>query len=109
MTNILFVCSQNLLRSPTAEDVFSSWPGIEVTSAGLNNDAACTVTVELVRWADMIFVMEKVHREKLTSRFRKYLHNKRVICLDIPDDYGFMDPELVNILKARVPKFLPSA
>jgi predicted protein tyrosine phosphatase len=106
MKNVLFVCSQNRLRSPTAEQVFADWPGIEVSSAGLNNDAEIPVTAELVSWADIIFVMEKAHRNKLSRKFRKQLRG-RVICLDIPDDYDFMDERLVRLLKGRVPRFLP--
>ena len=102
---ILFLCSQNKLRSPTAEAVFAGLPTIEVDSAGLNNDAENPVTPENVAWADLIFVMEKAHRAKLTKKFRKALRAK-VICLDIPDDYGFMDEALVRILQARVPRFL---
>jgi predicted protein tyrosine phosphatase len=108
MKNVLFICSQNRLRSPTAEQVFSSRPNIECSSAGLNHDAENPVTPELVEWAEIIFVMEKAHRNKLTSKFKKYLNNKRVICLDIPDDYEFMDPVLVSLLKAKVARHLPS-
>lgn len=106
MKHILFVCTQNFLRSPTAEDIFASWPGIEVASAGTNHDAVTPLTVELVRWADIIFVMEKMHRQKVAAKFRQHLQGKRVICLDIPDNYRFMDPELVRTLTERVPKFL---
>jgi predicted protein tyrosine phosphatase len=108
MKCILFICSQNKLRSPTAEQVFSTWPGLDVASAGLNNDAESPVTPELVAWADVIFVMEKEHRNKLSKKFRKDLNGKRVICLNIPDDYDFMDPYLIKILNAKVPQFLPS-
>ena len=107
MKRVLFVCSQNLLRSPTAEQVFAGHPGIECRSAGTDRDAENPITPELVEWADVIFVMEKAHRRKLTSRFGKYLANKRLICLDIPDEYPFMDPELVRLLKAKVPRHLP--
>jgi predicted protein tyrosine phosphatase len=107
MKRILFICSQNRLRSPTAEHVFSSWPGIEVASAGLNNDAESPVTPELLAWADLIFVMEQAHRNKLSKKFRASLNGKRVICLGIPDDYEFMDPLLVKLLNAKVPQFLP--
>jgi predicted protein tyrosine phosphatase len=103
---VLFVCSRNRLRSPTAEQVFADWPGIETASAGLAPDAEEAVTSELVDWADLIFVMEKRHRAALQRRFRKHLARARVICLDIPDDYGFMDPALVALLRARVPRFL---
>lgn len=101
MKNILFICSQNRLRSPTAEQVFSDHPGIEVASAGTNNDAETALEREIVEWADVIFVMEKTHRAKLLRRFRSSVR-ARVICLDIPDDYAFMDPALVEILKRKV-------
>ena len=107
MKRVLFFCSQNRLRSPTAEQVFATWPGIEVSSAGLNNDAENPVTPELLEWAELIFVMEKAHRNKLSKKFKPHLKHAKVVCLDIPDDYEFMDPVLVSILKERVPKFLP--
>ncbi len=107
MKHILFICSQNRLRSPTAEHIFASWPGIEVDSAGLNNDAEQPVTPELLAWAEVIFVMEKAHRNRLSSNFRPYLNGKRIICLDIPDEYDYMDPELVKLLKAKVSPHLP--
>jgi predicted protein tyrosine phosphatase len=103
---VLFICSRNKLRSPTAEAVFSSWPGVEVASAGLNVDAENPLTPELVQWADIIFVMEKTHRTKLSANFRKVLNGQRVICLNIPDRYEFMEPALVRIFQERVPKFL---
>ena len=107
MKNVLFICSQNRLRSPTAEQVFASHPAINVASAGTNNDAEIPLTPELVRWADIIFVMEKVHRNKLQKRFRSDLKDARLICLDIPDDYDFMEDGLVRLLKAKVGRFLP--
>ena len=103
---VLFICSQNRLRSPTAEQVFAAYPRVETASAGLNNDADNPVTPELLGWADIIFVMERTHRAKLSSRFRASMKNKRVICLDIPDDYAFMDPDLIRLLEAKVPRHL---
>ena len=108
MTNILFVCSQNKLRSPTAEQAFADYPGIETASAGTNNDAENPLTSELVRWADIIFVMEKAHRSKLQRQYRAALKDARVVCLDIPDDYEFMDAGLVRILKTKVSRYLPT-
>jgi predicted protein tyrosine phosphatase len=107
MKKLLFVCSQNRLRSPTAEQIFSNRHDIEVDSAGMNNDADNPLTAELVEWADIIFVMEKTHRNKLQQRFRPQLKKARVICLDIPDEYEFMDPMLVRLLEARVSRYLP--
>jgi predicted protein tyrosine phosphatase len=106
MRKVLFLCSQNRLRSPTAEQVFASHSGIEVASAGLNNDAENPATPELVAWADVIFVMERAQRNRLQKRFRKQL-KARVICLDIPDEYEFMDEDLVRLLEAKVPRHLP--
>jgi predicted protein tyrosine phosphatase len=106
VTKALFICSQNKLRSPTAEHVFSKWPGIETDSAGLNNDAEVQLSPEQIEWADIIFVMEKAHRIKLAQKFRKHLNGKRVVCLDIPDDYDFMQPELLKLLEAKAGRFL---
>lgn len=106
--NVLFLCSQNRLRSPTAEQVFSDWPGIVVQSAGLNAEAEVALSPELLHWAELIFVMEKSHRNKLAKKFRAHLNGKRVVCLDIPDDYDYMDPVLVQLLRQKVTHLLPA-
>ena len=105
MKRVLFICSQNRLRSPTAEQVFSGRPGFEVASAGLNNDAETTVSPELLEWADVIFVMEQMHRNKLSKKFEAHLKSKRIICLDIPDQFDYMDPALVRLLETKVGPF----
>lgn len=106
MKKVLFLCSRNRLRSPTAEHVFSTWPDIETDSAGLLADADVPLSTEQIEWADVIFVMEKTHRTRLSKRFRKHLNGKRVICLDILDNYEYMDPALVRLLEAKAGKFL---
>ena len=106
MKRALFICTQNRLRSPTAEHVFSTWPHVETDSAGLGADASVHLSSEQLEWANVIFVMEKAHRTKLSGRFKAHLNGKRVICLDIPDDYEYMQPELVQLLLAKVGKFL---
>jgi predicted protein tyrosine phosphatase len=105
----LFVCSQNKLRSPTAEDIFSRRGDVEVASAGTNNDAIVPLTPELVEWADIIVVMEKMHRSKVQTKYRRWLNGKRIICLDIPDAYEFMGEDLVRLLKVKMSGFLPVA
>jgi predicted protein tyrosine phosphatase len=102
----LFICSKNRLRSPTAEQVFASWPNVETDSAGLGADADVPLSHEQLRWADIVFVMEKAHRARLSAKFREGLNGKKVICLDIPDDYAFMQPELVALLEQKAGKFL---
>ncbi len=105
--NVLFVCSQNRLRSPTAEQMLSGRRDIEVSSAGTNNDAENPLTSELVEWADLIFVMERTHRAKLQKRFRTSMKSQKIICLDIPDKYEFMDPELVRLFEIKLSRYLP--
>lgn len=99
----------NRWRSPTAEQVFSEHAGIECTSAGLNHGAENPLTPELVEWAELIFVMERAQKTKLSSEFKPYLRGKRVVCLNIPDNYKFMEPALVRLLHAKVDGFLPHA
>ncbi|HTB63041.1 MAG TPA: low molecular weight protein tyrosine phosphatase family protein [Opitutales bacterium] len=106
--HVLFVCSANQQRSPTAEAVFADWPGIEVASAGVDNRAYVTLTPELLEWANLIFVMEQMHRQKISQKFKPYLKNQRIICLNIPDEYGYMQPELVELLRRRVTHHLPA-
>lgn len=103
----LFVCARNRLRSPTAEQVFLGTPGLEVDSGGLASDADNCLTSEQVLWADIVFVMEKKHRTKLSKEFGAALQGKKVICLDIPDNFEFMDPALVRLLRTKVSKHLP--
>lgn len=105
MKHVLFLCSQNKLRSPTAEVIFSDIEGFEVRSAGLNNDAVVSISPELVKWADYIFVMEKSHRNKLRKNYREFINKQRIICLDIPDEYEFMDEGLIKLLKHRIGPF----
>ncbi len=107
MLRVLFICSQNRWRSPTAEQVFAEHEGIECSSAGLNHDAENPLTPELVQWAELIFVMERQHKTKLSARYNALLLGKRVVCLDIPDNYTFMAPALVKLLKSKVSRFLP--
>jgi predicted protein tyrosine phosphatase len=105
--HVLFLCSMNRLRSPTAERVFSSAAGIEAASAGLDPDAVNPVTPGLLAWADLIFVMDRPQLNKLHKKYGNSLAGKRVVCLDIPDEYDYMDPKLILLLKAKVPRYLP--
>jgi len=78
---VLFVCSQNRLRSPTAEAVFAAYEGLETLSAGVDADAVTPVDAELIEWAEIIFAMENSHRNKLRQRFGKLLDGKRLVVL----------------------------
>lgn len=105
--NLLFICTENRLRSATAEAVFNDYSGFEAIGAGTNSDAVTVVSGDLIEWADIVFVMEAVHRNKVSKKFRPLLKNKRVIVLGIPDEYDYMDPSLVALLKGRVFRHVP--
>ncbi len=100
MKNLLFVCSGNRLRSPTAEVVFSEYEGDEAIGAGTNADAETPVSGDLIEWADIIFVMEKAHRKKISGKYRTLLKGKRLVVLNIQDNYECMQSELVQLFRA---------
>lgn len=106
MTRVLFICSRNRFRSPTAEEVFALWPGVETDSAGLAYDADTPLDAAQVEWAEVIFVMERRHKAKLSRTFGQRLKGKRIVCLDIADKYGYRDPELIAVLTKKVGRFL---
>lgn len=103
---ILFICSFNKWRSPTGERVFKNWQGVETRSAGTSRSARRKVRLADIKWADLIFVMEDKHKERLRADFRQDVRHKDIHVLDIPDDYQLMDQELVSIFEQKVPPFL---
>ena len=106
---ILFVCDANRLRSPTAEAIFKSDARLDVKSAGIAREATVPLTPELLEWADVVFVMEKRQRNVIHSRFPEIYRRKRITCLYIPDEFEYMDPELVLLLEQRVTPHLGQA
>lgn len=99
--NVLFVCSRNRWRSPTAERIWRDSETVNVRARGVSPKAERIIREEDVRWGDAIFVMEQRHRAQLVGRFPD-LDRNRVHVLDIPDVYQFMDPALVSMLEERV-------
>ncbi|WP_152222199.1 low molecular weight protein tyrosine phosphatase family protein [Pseudomonas sp. SCB32] len=106
MRRALFICSRNCLRSPTAETVFASWPEVETDSAGLAPDADVPLSAEQLDWVDLVFVMERRQRQALLRRFPLAMRGKRLVCLDIPDDFAYLQPELVLLLERKAGPFL---
>ena len=104
--NLLFVCSKNKLRSPTAEAIFSEYEAIEAIGCGVNSDSATPLSGDLVEWADVIFVMENIHKKKVSQKYQKQLKGKRIVCLNIPDRYQYMQTELITLLKNKVSHYL---
>ncbi|MCG7852083.1 MAG: hypothetical protein MIO92_06140 [Methanosarcinaceae archaeon] len=106
---VLFLCNQNRLRSPTAEAVFRENPILEVKSAGVDKDTSVPINLELLEWADIIFVMEKRQRNIIHKKFKDIYKKKRIVCMYIPDDYDYMDPDLIQLLKERLPQYVKSS
>ncbi|MNV71261.1 Low molecular weight phosphotyrosine protein phosphatase [compost metagenome] len=104
--NVLFICSRNQWRSPTAERIWRKHPKVAARSAGTSPNARHKVSIEDVRWANIILVMEEKHKSRLIAEFIRLLENKPVHVLDIPDEYKFMDPELVEMLEQSVNSLL---
>jgi len=103
---LLFVCSRNRLRSLTAEKLLEGVPGYQVRSAGTQPDARIVITEGHIGWADLIFVMEKSHLSRMRRKYPEALQGKRVITLLIPDDYEFMQPELLDELRGKLGPYL---
>lgn len=104
--NLLFVCSKNRWRSPTAEYIWRRQPGFSVRSAGTSPAARHPVSSADLAWADVIFVMEEKHKSRLLAEHRDVIAGKPIHVLDIPDDYRYMDPELVTQLQTSVAAIL---
>ncbi|MBE0350931.1 low molecular weight protein tyrosine phosphatase family protein [Pseudoalteromonas lipolytica] len=104
--NLLFVCSENRLRSPTAEEVFSEYEGINAIGCGTNLDSETPLSGDLIEWADVIFMMEKTHKNKVSNKYKELLKGKKLACLEIPDNYQRMQPELIKLLTSKVPRYV---
>jgi len=105
--HLLFICSRNKWRSRTAEELYRDFLGYVAKSAGTEPGSRQRVTEGLIGWADLIFVMETKHRDYLRDKFPEALAGKKVICLRIPDDFTFNDPDLIDLLKADLSPHLP--
>jgi protein-tyrosine phosphatase len=104
--NVLFVCSRNAWRSATAEALYKGRQDHNFRSAGTEPSAKVRVAAKDILWADIIFVMEKKHRQRLQQKFPSEVHTKSVIILDIEDDYKYMDEELIEMIKVTVDPYL---
>ena len=107
-SRVLFLCCHNRMRSPTAERIFCKRSDLDVKSAGTAPDALARVNRQMLDWADLIFIMDDDQRRALERRFPAHPALDRLICLDIPDEYTFLQSELVELLTNRVAPHLPS-
>jgi len=103
---ILFICARNKIRSLTAEKLIQGSQRYEVKSRGLSKESRIRLTVADLAWADRIFVMEKEHKNRISSTYRGESSGKEIICLFIEDIYQPMQPELIEILRERLEPYL---
>jgi len=101
---VLFVCTGNFDRSPTAENMYRNVNGVEVKSAGISIAAQNLLSKELVEWADVIYAMEGLHK-KVVVKLDPSARNKTIV-LGIPDVYYRDQPELKILLKQRLDRSL---
>jgi|GEM_PF-432832 len=99
---LLFVCTVNRMRSATAHKIYENDKRFDVKSAGTDKSANTVITNEILSWADSIVVMEKHHRNFIRQKFPEIYANKKIVCLYIPDDYDYMQSELIGIIKDKV-------
>ncbi len=104
MTRNLFICGKARMRSPTAAQIVGEIAGVETDVAGLSKDADERRSREQLHWAVLVVVMEKRQLARLNAVHRAALKGKRVINLDIPDRYSFMQPELVARIRQHLPR-----
>ncbi|MBI1287555.1 MAG: protein tyrosine phosphatase [Flavobacteriales bacterium] len=104
--NLLFVCSRNEWRSRTAETIFKNHGQHQVRSAGTASSARLKLNSQMLDWADMVFVMEEKHHDIIRQKFPDSIGEDSIIVLHIPDEYRYMDAELIEELKASVEPYL---
>ena len=104
--NLLFVCTKNRWRSPTAEKIYCNYAHLNVRSAGISRSARKQINSKDVNWADIIFVMENKHKRYIHEQFQNQISEKKLIVLDIPDEYQYMDKALVSWLQDAVDPYL---
>lgn len=104
--NILFLCTANQHRSRTAEKFYSAkFPNYSFKSAGLSQKyceklGTTLCSSEILTWADLIFVMEKMHKDRIAEHTGD-LHLNKVTVLYIEDIYQYMQPELLDKLQSH--------
>ena len=106
MQKVLFICARNKIRSYTAEKLLAGSPDYQVRSRGVARNARVKLTAKDIGWADMIFVMEKNHQERITKDFREHLEGKTIVCLFIKDIYQSMETALIEELQRKLAPYL---
>ena len=104
--NVLFVCSMNKWRSPTAEKIYGNHTLLNVRSAGTSTKAKRKITVSDIRWSDLIILMEEKHKERVMADFRQEVKHTEIYVLNVEDRFEYMDPRLVEELQSHIDPIL---
>ena len=99
--NILVVCGQNKKRSRTAEHNFKNDNRFSIRSVGVSPKSKRKISENDLNWADLVLVMETEHRSKIWKLY-SHLELPTIEILDIPDEYEFMDEELIELLTDKI-------
>ena len=97
--HILFVCGRNQWRSPTAEKIYRNDPRVKVRSAGVSAKSRRQISADDLSWASLVIVMERKHKSRIEHTFREHPDLPPIVSLDIPDDYFFMNEDLIELLR----------
>ena len=103
---VLFVCTQNKVRSLTAEHLYRVRPDLEVKSCGTANFAKNQLTSELVEWAEILFVFDETHLEALEQRFGLDTLSEPVVNLGLADIFNYKSDALVVKLVTKLDPYL---
>lgn len=106
---ILFVCARNQWRSPTAEAIYRRDGRVKVRSAGVASSARRTVKPNDLEWADWVVAMDDDHARRLKPMLRTLRRAPTLHTLGIPDDYRYMDPELIDMIRRSVDALLDAS
>jgi predicted protein tyrosine phosphatase len=103
--NILFVCGRNRWRSPTAERIYRRDERVRVRSAGISDKSPHTISRSDLEWADLVLVMEREHKSRIAALFPGQ-PLPPVESLDIPDDYEYMEAELISLIQSGTEPYI---
>lgn len=109
---VLTVCSAGCLRSPTAAHILSSEPfNFNTRCAGTSEEyAIIPLTEALIIWADVILCMDAFQQSHINEMQNKLAAEasamfeydyKQVINLEIEDEFGYRDLQLVKVMQDK--------
>ncbi len=103
--HILFVCGKNKWRSPTAERIYKDDRRIEVRSAGMSAKNKHKISTDDIEWANLILVMERKYKSWILGLYGD-LSLSKIENLDIPDEYEYMNDELIGLIEKGVEYYI---